>query len=91
MEFPFSSEYLRLLGEVKYEKNREDKIETLVETTDQIMVLLNKYPMMTLADISVFTGKSLCAVERASFKLVKCGKIQYVGSKKNGHWEVIKE
>ena len=33
--------------------------------------------------------KSLSAVERASAKLVKDGKLRYVGPQKGGHWEVL--
>jgi hypothetical protein len=34
-------------------------------------------------------GKSLRTVERASTRLVKEGRLRYVGPRKGGHWDVI--
>lgn len=33
-------------------------------------------------------GKSLSAVKRASAKLVREGRLRYVGPRKGGHWEI---
>ena len=43
---------------------------------------------MTLTEVASTIGKSLSAVERASSKLVKQGKLKHVGPQKGGHWEV---
>jgi len=44
---------------------------------------------LTLAEVAETIGKSLSAVERASAKLVKAGRLKYVGPRQGGHWEVI--
>jgi ATP-dependent DNA helicase RecG len=44
---------------------------------------------MTLAQIALKIERSLRAVELASSKLVKEGRLRYVGPKKGGHWEVL--
>lgn len=62
--------------------------KTPVETPDQILRMLNENPEMTLAEVASKIGKSLRAVERASSKLVKAGRLRFVGPKKGGHWEV---
>ena len=66
----------------------ETQVETQVKTPDQIIRMLNEKPEMTLAEVAQKIGKSLSAVERASSKLVKAGRLRYVGPKKGGHWEV---
>ena len=45
---------------------------------------------MTLAQVAVEVGKTLRAVELASSKLVKAGRLRFVGPQKGGHWEVLK-
>jgi ATP-dependent DNA helicase RecG len=50
--------------------------------------MLDENPEMTLAEVASKIGKSLRAVERASSKLVKAGRLRFVGPKKGGHWEV---
>jgi len=62
--------------------------KTPVETPDQILRMLDENPGMTLAEVASKIGKSLRAVERASSKLVKAGRLRFVGPKKGGHWEV---
>ena len=44
---------------------------------------------MTIVEVAVALGKSPSAVHRASAKLVKAGKLKYVGPRKGGHWEVV--
>ncbi len=66
----------------------ETQVETQVKTPDQILRMLDEKPEMTLAEVAQKIGKSLSAVERASSKLVKAGRLRYVGPKKGGHWEV---
>jgi ATP-dependent DNA helicase RecG len=45
---------------------------------------------MTLGDVAGTIGKSVRAVERATAKLVKDGRLIYVGPRKGGHWEILK-
>ncbi len=45
---------------------------------------------MTLAQVATEIEKSQRAVELASSKLVKAGRLRYVGPQKGGHWEVLK-
>jgi ATP-dependent DNA helicase RecG len=44
---------------------------------------------MTLAEVASLVGRSLRAVELASSKLVKAGKLKREGPQKGGHWKVI--
>jgi ATP-dependent DNA helicase RecG len=66
----------------------ETSVETPVETPYQILRMLDEKPEMTLAEVASKIGKSVRAVERASSKLVKAGRLRFVGPKKGGHWEV---
>jgi len=63
--------------------------ETSVKTSDVLLKLLQQNPEMTLAEVADHIGRTVRAVEMASAKLVKAGKLRYVGPKKGGHWEVI--
>jgi ATP-dependent DNA helicase RecG len=63
-------------------------VKTPVKTPEAVLRLLKERPDMTLAEVADAIGKSLSAVERASAKLVKAGRLKYVGPKKGGHWEV---
>jgi hypothetical protein len=50
--------------------------------------LLKEKPDLSLAELTVFIGKSVSAIERASGKLVKAGELRRIGPDKGGHWEV---
>jgi ATP-dependent DNA helicase RecG len=65
-------------------------VKTPVKTPDRIIEVLGASPGMTLAEVAGAIGKSLSAVERASAKLVKNGRLRYVGARKGGHWEILK-
>jgi ATP-dependent DNA helicase RecG len=67
------------------------RVETPVKTPDLIIRTLQEDPNLSLAQVAVHIGKSISAVERASAKLVKAGRLTYIGPKKGGHWEVINE
>jgi ATP-dependent DNA helicase RecG len=67
----------------------ETPVKTPVKTPARILELFAARPGMTLAEVAETIGKSQSAVERASAKLVKVGKLRYVGPRKGGHWEVI--
>ena len=67
------------------------RVETPVKTPSAILRCLAANPSMTLAEVASEIGKSLSAVERASTKLAKEGRLKYVGPKKGGHWEVLED
>ena len=45
---------------------------------------------MTMAEIASIVGKTVRAIEMASSKLIKEGKLRRIGPDKGGHWEVVK-
>ena len=67
----------------------ETPVRTRVETPAKILEVLRDKPSTSLADVAAIIGKSLSAVERASSKLVREGKLRFVGPRKGGHWKVI--
>ena len=71
-------------------KTPKTSVKTSVKTPVKILELLETNPTMTLADVAAEIGKTVRAVELASSKLVKEGKLKYVGPQKGGHWEVLK-
>lgn len=44
---------------------------------------------MTLAEVAAEIGKTQRAIELATSKLVKEGRLKYVGPQKGGQWEVM--
>lgn len=64
-------------------------VETPVKMPVKILTILKDHPEYTLTEVAAAIGKSLSAVERASAKLVKAGKLRRVGPAKGGHWEVL--
>ena len=64
-------------------------VKTSVKTTDALLELLRQNPQMTLADVAAQVGRTVRAVEMASAKLVKAGRLRFVGPQKGGHWEVL--
>jgi len=63
----------------------EGSVKTSVKTS---RVLLRQNLDMTLAEAAAVIGRSVHAIETAGAKLVKAGKLKYVGPQKGGHWEV---
>ena len=63
--------------------------KTPVKTPERILELLAANPELTLAEVAKAIHKSVRAVERASAKLVKEGRLRYVGPAKGGHWGVL--
>ena len=59
-------------------------VKTSVKTPEKILQLLEVNPAMTLAQVAAEIEKSLRAVELASSKLVKAGRLRYVGPQKGG-------
>ena len=76
-------------GTAPVETPVETRVETPAKTPVRILELLRAKPRTTLAEVAVEIGMSLSAVERASAKLVKDGRLVYVGPRKGGHWEVL--
>jgi ATP-dependent DNA helicase RecG len=70
--------------------SEETTVETPAKTPDRILEALKSYPEMTLAEVAKTIGLSKSAVERASAKLVKAGKLRHVGPTKVGHWKILK-
>jgi ATP-dependent DNA helicase RecG len=64
-------------------------VKTPVKTPERILELLAANPELTLAEVAKAIHKSVRAVERASAKLVKEGRLRYVGPAKGGHWGVL--
>jgi len=64
-------------------------VKTPVKTPDRILNVLADNPDLTLAEVGKVIGKSLSAVERTSAKLVKQGRLRFVGSRKGDHCEII--
>jgi ATP-dependent DNA helicase RecG len=95
MEFPFSPEYLKILSappeseqtsvKTPVETRVKTPAETRVKTPDLILAAFSENPNLTLSEVAVGIGKSISTVERASTRLVKSGKLKYVGPKKGGH------
>ena len=60
-----------------------------VKTSVKILQLLAENPRMSLAEVAATVDRSLRAVELASAKLIKAGRLQHVGPANGGHWEVL--
>lgn len=63
--------------------------KTSVKTAVALLDLLGRNPEMTLAEVAAAIGRSVRAVEMASAKLVKAGKLRHVGPQKGGRWEIL--
>lgn len=66
-------------------------VKTSAKTSVKLLELLVANPEMTLAEVAEVLEKSVRAIELASAKLVKAGKLKYVDPQKGGHWEVTRE
>jgi ATP-dependent DNA helicase RecG len=64
-------------------------VKTSVKTADALLELLRQHPQMTLAEVAAEVGRTVRAVEMASAKLVKAGRLRYVGPQRGGRWEVM--
>lgn len=66
-------------------------VKMSVQTPTLVLQHLNANPNMTLSEVAQLIGKSVRSVERAVAKLKQQGKLEFIGPKKSGHWQVIKE
>ena len=78
------------VGKKVGETSVETSVETRVETPDRIIKLLRAHPHLTLVEVAARIGKSVSAVERATAKLNREGRLRRVGPRKGGNWEVLK-
>ncbi|MCQ4289335.1 putative DNA binding domain-containing protein [Pseudomonas stutzeri] len=78
------------LVETPVETQAETPVETPVKTPERILAVLGANPEWTLEVVAQAIGKSTSAVERAAAKLVKEGRLRFVGPRKTGRWEVLK-
>ncbi len=92
-EFHFSPAYLDsiLSRKTTQETTLETQVKTQVKTPERILEVLVANPSLTLAAVASIIGKSLSAVERASSKLVREGRLRYVGPRKGGHWQILRD
>ncbi|HBG20435.1 MAG TPA: transcriptional regulator [Desulfobulbaceae bacterium] len=77
--------------ETRVETRVKTRVETRVETSQLILETLAENPTLTLAQLAKMIDKSISAVERASSKLVKEGRLRHVGPRKGGHWQVLED
>ena len=98
MEFNFASAYLQAVSttggrkpitEAGARASVKTSVKTSVKMVDAMLELLRRTPQMTLAEVAGKVGRTVRAVEMASAKLVKAGRLRFVGPQKGGHWEVL--
>ena len=91
IEFAYAPEYLAVGAPVETPVKTavETSVKTSVRTPMAILELLHRNPQMTLAEVAAELGRSVRAVEMASAKLVKAGRLRHVGPQKGGRWEVM--
>ena len=99
VDFDFSPVYLQTVsalgsGEPITEPGEKTSVKTSVKasvkTADALLELLRRNPQMTLAEVAAEVGRTVRAVEMASAKLAKAGRLRFVGPQKGGHWEVLR-
>ena len=91
IEFQFSDSYVNAMSESASLVGEKTLPKTPPKTQGLILEQIRNDPHTTLAGISEIIGVSLSATKRASSRLVKEGKIKYVGPAKGGHWEMLEE
>jgi Fic family protein len=76
-------------SEMAEKSSVETSAKTSVKTPQALLELLRQQPQMSLAQAAGALGLSVRAIEMASAKLVKAGKLKHIGPQKGGHWDVI--
>lgn len=94
IEFPFSREYTKAIsheGDSSVDAEDVDgtSVKTSVKTSVMILRLLGENPEMTLLEVASRLGRTVRAIELASSKLVKQGRLRHVGPQWGGRWEVL--
>jgi ATP-dependent DNA helicase RecG len=64
-------------------------VKTSVKTAEALLTLLQKNPSMTLDEAAKTIGRSTRTIEMASSKLVKIGKLEFVGPQRGGYWKIL--
>ena len=72
-------------SELKSELKKESKI------LDRVLTLMAENPLITIPVIVEKSGMSRTAIQNAIRLLKEQGRIERIGSKRNGHWEVMKQ
>lgn len=85
----FKVNFLRVTIPFAFEIENDEKNEPVNEPVKLVLEIISKSPNLSKKHIALQIGKSRATVTRALATLVKLGKIQRVGSDKNGHWEII--
>lgn len=70
----------------KIPKHQNDVLDDVLE--DQILKLLLENNKMNQKQLAQKTGRSIASVQRTMKKLSERGKIERIGGKRFGHWEV---
>ena len=68
--------------------SEKTRVDMQVKTPEQILLLLQQNPHMTLSEVADAIGKSVSTVERAVAKLKKENRLAYHGPKKGGYWHI---
>lgn len=63
--------------------------KNLTERQQRIIAIISENPQTTRAEIAITIGVATKTIERELAAL--SGIVRYVGSKKGGHWEIIKD
>ena len=71
------------------ELTEKTSVKTSVKTPVEILRILGLNPSLTLTEVAAEIGKTPRTIELATAKLVKEGKLKYVGPQKGGHWKVL--
>ena len=77
-----------IVSQSKEKTSVENSVKTSVKTPDALLVMLGQQPHLTLNEAAQHLGLSVRSVEMVAAKLVKNGKLQRLGPKKGGRWEV---
>lgn len=90
--FEFGPSYL--IVKLKFSRALENGLphfeqERLTPNQKRVYAAVKENPYGTIADLSLLTGISRTGVQNALELLRKTGKIQRVGSKRTGHWEIL--
>lgn len=74
-----------VLNQQKSELKKESRVLGLV------LALMAENPLITISVIVEKSGMSRTAIQNAIRLLKEQGRIERIGSKRNGHWEVMKQ
>lgn len=68
-----------------------ERINERIKPTDaQILAFIGKNNYTTINELMALTGKSRATVTRSVRNMIETGMIERIGSRKSGHWRIIK-